>query len=399
MPSLLGIVIAVHSFPAKLQTDAFDVCYQHLKTPVAQQLCEKDKPYGWIMESLMAIKKLGCSYFERDALHKQRFIECWPHIFKWLKALLDVRDTYDEGNQYSAVAGEVYTICAAIYPSVFDEDGVIEFAVRAWIGISRPDGEENYTGRALLMCLVWGKRADSLRRRTEKAMAACDIDADDLINKLVSRLLHSTFPSSSRNVLQVITLANVMGNLVSFRSFIGATLKTNVGSCFVAVLRGLLDEQNRSLDHMRAARSVLAVIYGSLLYQTVDYAINITIEGILDLLPKMASSNSESKDLSDLHCSSLASDVLLQLLFCLIFEDMIVTCKEALRRLYTGDYQLKALLNASPKAFRDIWNGFEALLLENTVLSYLFRMGFLPEQGVCANVRAMHSMDAPLLGC
>ncbi|KLO08755.1 hypothetical protein SCHPADRAFT_931587 [Schizopora paradoxa] len=376
------------AFPATYQTDAFDVFCHHFQTSVVKQLSEKDDPYEWIMECLRAIRKLGWAFFDRDDVSKRRFVQCWPHIFKWMKALLKVRPTYDEGGLYSGAIGEIYNICVPACPNVLEEDEVVEFAVRAWIGIEKLDEEGSYTVRALLACLgVCGHGTHSGCRRMERALHACDITAEDLVDKIIARLKWETFQSPSTDVVKMLNICKTAAQLVSLRgSFLSAMFRPAVGRCFVVVLNALLDHKTRHSNRLQAILSILTVIYGSLLPQTVEYALNVTEEGLLALLPKIASLDSGSKDVLEADCSLLASEIINQLLICLTCDyEIIDICQKEMEKIHKGDYQLKAMLNASSKTFRDVWALFEGSLLESIILSRLLQRGYAPEEGVCAN--------------
>lgn len=396
LPYMAGVVENIHSFPSQLQMSAFDVFEYHLQKPVEQHLCEADEPYHWIMESLLGIKKLGCSFFERDAGHKQRFIRCWPHIFKWLNALLEFRPIYDEQNNYASVAGESFNICRSVLPDVLNQDEVIEFAVRAWIGFEDSDGGDRYTGRSLVACLM-AIPADTANktRPIHQALCACDITIEDVVNKLVTRINHAACHTLPPNVPRILTLSNMMVFLVQLRgeSFIDSTLKPSVGRCFVSTLKYVLDDANRSADHVRGVHSLLLVICGSLSYQTVVYGVAVMNCGILSLLLRLVSCESESKSVSNSDCVSLASEILHQLLQCLVFTEMIPSCREELRKLYSADLQLKARLKASPKRSREIWKAFETVLLEHVILVRLFTFGYAPEYGVCSNVSTISAQN------
>ncbi len=68
-----------------------------------------------------------------------------------------------------------------------------------------------------------------------------------------------------------------------------AILKVSAGRTLVSITKAIINDTGSSADHMLAARSSLTVIFGSLLFQTIEYATSITKAGILGLLPQMAS--------------------------------------------------------------------------------------------------------------
>lgn len=397
LSSLFRVSAMVHALPDNLQTDCFTAFYHHLQKPIEQQLCETDDPYSWILEALLGVKKLGTTYFARSAVNKQRFIRCWPHIFKWLKAILDVQHSCDEGNLYSSVAGEAYNICLYVYQTVLFKDEVVELAVRAWMGHQGSDGKGHYTGRSLMACLMAGERESMdnpkvAALRIEKALHACDIDINDLTTKLVARLKHVS-RTSPTNGQKVITLANVMGLIVrlQWRPFTMFTVRPSVGRCFVSAFQAMLSGQNFSMDLVPAVRSLLNVVYGSLLFQTIDYAIAIMEEGILLPLLQLASLEAAIPAIIDPRCESLTADILHELLLCLIFSGMVITCQEIFGGL--SGHHPQALLKKTTKDFRETWKAFENVLLEHSILLHLFKAGFAPELGICASVSTISLND------
>ncbi|KLO08878.1 hypothetical protein SCHPADRAFT_1000662 [Schizopora paradoxa] len=385
---LLLVVINLHAFPARLQAETLKVFFSHLRTPVEQQLCEKDEPYEWIMASLQGIQIIGRKFFQRDAASRQRFIDCWPHILKWLKALLVVRDEYEERRHYSEVVGEIYTICSFACPGVLGQDEVIKLAFRAWIGIEGRDGKDHYTVQPLLACLLdYGGKTNAGALHMERMLQACDNTAEDLLDKIAARLEQATIHSSPMNIREVIALSSAMGSITYLgQSFTVASLRASVGRSLVAVLKALLEDKEISMNHIYAVRSILAGISGCLSHQKVDYAYNVAEEGILILLAKAALFDTEPQGLPPLHCASLAADILKHLLLCFIYNDeMIEKCREEVRGLYAGNLRFKDMLDETPKSFRETWDSFEAMLLENALLLRLFEMGYAPENGTCAN--------------
>ncbi|KLO08756.1 hypothetical protein SCHPADRAFT_908349 [Schizopora paradoxa] len=376
------------TFPAKLQTEAFEVFCYHLRKPVDQQRLEKKDPHYWITESLTVIRKLGWAFFDRDPVSKKRFVECWPHIFKWMKALLKVRLVIDRENQYSAAVGEIYHICRSVYPNAFREDEVIEFAIQAWIGIEIPDGEDCFTARALLTSLeTFGRRSDTDYRRFDQALQACNATAEDLVNLIVSRLKWEMLQSSSMNLLKVFNISRMLATLMPLhRSYCLPFLKSSPARCFVAVLKALMDHKEPSLHRTEAIRTILTVMCASLFCQTIEYALYIMEEGILDLLPRVASSGIESEFASKSQFTSMATDILNQLLLRLACDpDMIQISFQEVEKLFSGNSRMRTLVNTTPKKFRDTWNAFEDVLLENTIVMRLIERGCAGEDSICFN--------------
>ncbi len=67
--------------------------------------------------------------------------------------------------------------------------------------------------------------------------------------------------------------------------------------------------------------------------------------------------------------------------FVLVFDDVVATCRDEFRSLYTGELQFKDLLRTSSTRFQNTWKSFEAVLLEQAVLRHLFEVGYAPERG------------------
>ncbi|KLO08754.1 hypothetical protein SCHPADRAFT_908346 [Schizopora paradoxa] len=335
----------------------------------------------------MAIRKLGWAFFKRDDVSRKRVVQSLPRIFEWMWALLPVRPIYDEGNLFSGAVGEIFNICVSACPSVFDDDKVVELAVRAWIGIDNADDEDCYTARALLACLgIYAQEPYGGFCRIEKALDACDITATDLVDQIVARLKWEIRQTSSMNVMKVLNISEMAARLVPLRGSIRfAMLEPAVGAFFVTVLKALLDNKPSSNDS-QAIRSVLHVLYGCLRSQTVEYAIYTVREGIFALLPKIASLDSGLRDPSELDCSSLASEIIKQLLPCVACDyEASAVCRKEVENIHKSDYQLKIHLAMCPKSFMDTWVSLGAAILEIEALLRLFERGFGIEDGVCAN--------------
>ncbi|KLO08877.1 hypothetical protein SCHPADRAFT_931536 [Schizopora paradoxa] len=408
MRALTAISENISSFSAKLQAEAFDVFCHHLQTPVEELLCEKDDPYDRIMDSIKAIRELHCSFFERNPVSKQRFADCWPNIFQWLKVLLKVRDIYDQESLFSGAVGEIYNICLDACPSIFEEDEVLEFAVRAWIGIDHSDREDNYTARPLLACLgICSKERKEEGygyRRAMQALHACDITEDDLVDKIISRINREIRQPASMNTMKVLNLSELMKNLLCLGQLPRAALEPSAARCFVAALKTMLDVEKPSPKHLQTADDVLRIICVSLSYQIISYAMYVAEEGILSLLPRISSFESGSKDDPEIECSSMASELLKQMLLGLSCDyEMIDICQKEMEKFYLSDLRLKAMLKASPKSLKDIWEAFENALLKNVVLLDLFRKGYAKEVSICANrdcrKRALREKFKKCAGC
>ncbi len=60
-----------------------------------------------------------------------------------------------------------------------------------------------------------------------------------------------------------------------------------------------------------------------------------------------------------------------------------------LYELHVREWDFENLLKRSLKELQDSWRAFEALLLEQAVLSRLFELGFVIELGACASVSSI----------
>ncbi len=272
----------------------------HLQKPIEDHCCKDEESFLWILWSLFGIKKLGCPYFERDIAHKHRFTKCWPNIVKWLNAILDAGHFYGEENQYFAVAGEAFKICLSVREGMLlDNDGVLELAVRIWIGVKASDGTDQYSARPLLACLMVSKKMkENGPRRIEQALCACDIDANRLTNRIIVRLNHATFRASPKKASRVITLTSVMAHLVGLRqTSLTLTMATiaSAGRALTLITKAFIDDTESSTDHIIVVRHSLTVIFASLLFQTIEYAISITKAGIFGTLLKLASFDSKDE--------------------------------------------------------------------------------------------------------
>ncbi|KLO06866.1 hypothetical protein SCHPADRAFT_1002069 [Schizopora paradoxa] len=381
MTCLTAINESILSFPVHLQLKAFEVFAYHLQKPVEQHLCEAEEPYHWIMKSLLGIRQLGYAFFERDAERGRRFAKCWPHIVKWLKALLDLRPDYDEQNKYALATSEAFCICQSVIPDALKEDEAVELAVRAWMGFEDPDGRDRYTAGALLSCL--SVNSNDTARPIQEALRGCDVSIEDVVEKLVTRIDQATSKSSSDAIATIATLSNVAVLLLLQRGLaleLSFAIKIKLAHYIASILDVILRDTNRKGDRLRTVRYSLVIMECLLAENTIAYGITLVRNGILRHLLDLASSDCESND-----CMSMASDVLQHLLQCVVYEDMLLPCKEELRKLHEDEQQLKSKLKASPKGFRETWKALEAMLLESTILCLLFAFGYAPEYGVCAS--------------
>ncbi|KLO08875.1 hypothetical protein SCHPADRAFT_1000659 [Schizopora paradoxa] len=375
------------TLPLRFQAQIFDVFRQHLQTPVDEHLCEKDDPYEWIMFSLKGMIMLGTAFFERNAVNMQCFINCWPDIFKWLQALFVVREACDregpyEKGRYTQLIGEAYNICLHIFPKALEEEEVIGLAIRVCIGDRFSNDEDHFILQPFLACMVqYEDITDVVSRSAEKMLEACDLTAEDLVDKIVARLKRTSTQTTPMDLQKLMQLANTLGNILYLHpSLTEACQRSSVGSCLVAILKVLMDKRNYSAHYKEAALSVLATICGCSSFRAPKFAHGIVEEGILILLPRAASLG------SDPTCKTMAIGILDQLLSCLTYSaDVVDICRDELRKIYSSNSQFVSMLDSSPKDFQVTWGSFIALLLENAVLRCLFKKSYAPENGTCAN--------------
>ncbi len=157
---------------------------------------------------------------------------------------------------------------------------------------------------------------------------------------------------------------------------------TSTGPFLVTVIVALMNNENPSEGHIRAARSLASLIYSCVLQGPV-FARRIVEAGVLVPLLKLAPFDTKVDPKARL---SRSRNVLRALLKHLIYDDVVRACQKGLCDLHVAKLQRKDLLDASRKEFRSSWKLFNAVVREHAVLLRLFGAGYAIEVGICANV-------------
>ncbi len=171
-------------------------CY-HLRKPVDRRRCENESSIGYILISLLGIGILDheCSFFERGQDHKQRFINSWPQILKWLKAVFDGHHFHgDEAKWFGAVEG-VFRVFSFVGGEALDKDDAFEFAVDVWNGFRASDGREYFSPKPLFKCLSREIEGDA---RIDYILKGYKKNTKLLVNKILSRIKHAISHPSPR---------------------------------------------------------------------------------------------------------------------------------------------------------------------------------------------------------
>ncbi|KLO06870.1 hypothetical protein SCHPADRAFT_675383 [Schizopora paradoxa] len=395
LPTLSHVSSMVNTLPDKQQGLCFNLFHHHLQKKIEDHLCDSDNPYDWVTCALLGIRNLGTEYFKRSENRKQQFIGCWPDIFKWLRAMLNVQDSFEDGLLFWSFAAEATRICLSLHQDVLHEDEVVEFAVRCWIGRQGKDGEDYYTEFPLMACLSVLLTGEQQRGvdlatsgyRIEKALDACDLDISDFASAFVTRLAQRINKSEHTTRMgelpfAMVGLPQTLGLIVRLRwlRFIPAVVNPKVGRCLVAALQVVVDEYPPSPDRLLTINSLLSVIQCSLLLQDVDFAVAIVERGFLGCVIKIAAFELTTP----LPGVSMTCDVLNSFLPYLVFSDMVVACRRAFEVLHNHQAQLR-LLKETKEEFQHRLIDLENVTLEYNIFLRLTNAGFAPERGICAN--------------
>lgn len=376
--SLSDVANAAKFLPKNLQAEAFDVLQYHLQKPVQRRRCQSEKSLRWITASLMGIISLGCSYFERDAAHRRRFVGCWPSILKWLEAIIDGHHFHREEATYFQLASDVFGVARFIRGEVFDEPDVLEFVVRMWIGVRTPDGGDHFSAQPLQSCL-------SRHVQTNNTSHVCEVlntyfdDPEQLVDKLIARLRHAMYTTSPPDIENITVLLKILVSLASLQDeALGAAVcSPKTGRALLSMTIDFMNNTSPSHEQfIIASRASFHIIYCCILPGN-ESARDMMESRILFPLLKLASFNIGGALNFD------APSFLRDLLKGLIYEKSIMTCLEELRN-HTSS--VAELLLKTSKQFRKSWLVFEAVLLEQVVLLNLFKVGYAPEHGDCASV-------------
>ncbi len=322
-----------------------------------------------------------CSYFVRGQAHRRGFANSWPYILGWLKTIFDGHHFHGDEELWFGAADAVFRVAVCVYSEALEKDDAFELAVDVWNGYITPDGREYFSAKPLFVCLNREIEGDT---RIDYILNGYKKNIKLLANKIVSRLKHVTFHSPPMDVQILHVLASMMVRLDYLHQVSKSTtiLSPSMGPSMVTIIKALLNGASFSEGHLRAARSSLKLVYGCVLLGPVS-ARKMVDAGILIPLLKLASFGTRWDPESGF---SHSCGVLTKLLRYLIFGGVVEACQRGLCDLHTANVQPIALLKTSRKDFRDVWNAFEAVLLEQTVLQRLFRAGYATEAGRCSSV-------------
>lgn len=394
LKSLFRLVAAFKSVATsdRLRTDCFNVFHHHLQKPVELDKCDNASWIKYIFSSLGGICRLGRDYFNIDATHRQRYIRCWPSIFKWLKAILEGSYFHSEEELFFQTATRLFDVAWYTRVEYFDQDDIFKFAVRIWVGFRDGHGTDHFSAPPLIACIA-RKVVNKNFTRGEELLHSCGLSAEQLVSKIIVRLKHATYRSSPIDVLSILTLIDSLENLVALTEATQLEVFSHkVGYALVSMMKEIVNVPNMSKDHALAIRSSQGIFHAVLLAgRPVRYAVSLIKAGALELLLKVAAHGFD--DVLDPQSSSRSARngisecrVLWQLMLCLPFRDVVVASQDGFHKLYTGRLHVDELLATSSKDFQYTWKAFETVLAERAVLLSLFNIGYAPENAACANV-------------
>ncbi|KLO08880.1 hypothetical protein SCHPADRAFT_592419 [Schizopora paradoxa] len=345
-----------------------------------------------ITSSIFGLSLLGCKYFNLDTIHRHRFKLCWPNILKWVEAIIE--GDYYQGDEelYFNVTPILFRTMWTIRKECFDEDRLFRFAIRLWIGHRTEDKTDYYSAQPLIACMQ-RKIMNKETARAEELFHACGTCADRLTDRIIARLKHATYGSSSIDINRVSILIDMLGHLTALteRTLL-AVASRKVARVLVDIMTEIVYSPVLLMGHITVVRSTLRIFRTFLLGRTLNYALTLMESGILNLLIKAASSGFD--DLSDKQnsmwtdeavngCSE--SKVLWELILCLSYRDMVATSRLGLLKLSQDRVDVEEYLYTSSDEFRTAWKSFETAVLEQTVLVSLFKVDYAVECGACSN--------------
>ncbi|KLO07683.1 hypothetical protein SCHPADRAFT_1001478 [Schizopora paradoxa] len=374
-----------------LRTDCFEVFHHHLRKPVEDAKGDEIAFVKPIFFSLFGLTRLGSRYFNSDAIHRQRFKLCWPRIMAWLDAIVEGGFFHKDEGLFFSSCQFLFEIAWIVRREYFDEDDVFKLTTRLWIGHKGVDSTDYYTEQPLIAC-IQRKVANNDTVGAVELIQSYDICAENLIDTILARLMQATYDFPTIKISKISLLINMLAHLIALSGKIAVEVASRrVGRVLIRIMTKIVNVPSVSEDFMLAVRATLRIFHSFLYGETSDYTLCLMEDGILGLLLKAASLGFDN-DIGDQNSTTarVANGisecmVLRELIRALSYRSMVIAARRGRRKLYQKRVVVEELLETTPNEFRDAWETFETVLLEQAIVLSLFGVEFSKDSGACSN--------------
>ncbi|KLO13421.1 hypothetical protein SCHPADRAFT_997320 [Schizopora paradoxa] len=385
MLAFVELVSTVGNSPSKNLKDFIDVCHFHLKKPVEESLSGQcNEKILWITNSIQGLS--GVARGDKDTVIKdpalrQQIARCWPDIVKWAKAILLNNPLPAALDAFCEAMTAIFNLILHVSEPLLESQEAYDLGIDLWKG-REVAGSDCHSEAPLLLCLstLKGQDPDRILERT-------GYDGMVVAKKTVRRLKRA-IASNPIEYQNIATSVCLLCRLVDAGPHsISVAIKCSEAPSVISSRLARLVNDDAESSLRKSALKVMLRFLDAYLGESPYNALDIFMHGFLYNVLESASLFPESGE------ESLPTSCFKDLLPYLVYNDFLWTVPDGFDDLYEGRHSLSKLLGKAHGDFRSTWRTFQAVLVEQLLLSSLFEKGYAREQGACANQSCHKSGD------
>ncbi|KLO13420.1 hypothetical protein SCHPADRAFT_997319 [Schizopora paradoxa] len=375
MSAFMELTSKLGDIPTKNLLDYVELCHYHLRKPVDGTLSKgvNEGPV-WIAASLAGISGITSDMILIEGPLGQRIRKCWPDIVRWAKAITLKNPVPALFGSFCDALGSIFNMILIVSESLLDKSDVYDLAIDLWKG-REISGTDCHTELPLLGCLTTpsGQDLETLLRRT-------GYDGKQIVKKSVDRL-KIALASTPIEHQKIIASVSLLGSFVesSLDSVSTAVLLSEAPTVMSSSLARLVKDEADFRLRKNTVMALLRFLNGYI--QDGPFNVEeLMMHGFLYNCLETASVHPGDDDDDDLSGSCIK-----EMLPSLAYHDTLWAVADGFGEIFEDGHSVTNLLKKAHANFLSAWGTFQALLLEQILLSCLFERGYERERGACAN--------------
>ncbi|KLO05003.1 hypothetical protein SCHPADRAFT_1003110 [Schizopora paradoxa] len=372
LSAFMELTAKFDEIPGKNLMEYVEVCQYHLRKPVEEAIPVRgyEVPILLIVTSLVGVSRIDSDTIRIENALRRLVEDCLPDIIKWGKAITNSNPVLDIYKIFCDAMGTIFNLILIMSGSILESQDAYELAIDLWKGKDF-SGVDCHTTKPLLGCVskLPVKDLKGLLDRT-------GYDSAQIVKKFADRLKRSlaSNPSEHPQIIIPACLLEIMAD-ASPKTISDAVLYSELTTIMSSSLAGLVKEK----DCFLFRDSVMSLLR----------FLNRCIQAGPDNVEKMVKSGflygvleSSSVYPGDKDSATFCMENLLP---SLVHERALWSVFNGFHEVFTDGQSLSNLLRKSRGNFQSAWGTFQALLVEQLLLSRLFDGGYARERGACAN--------------